>query len=84
MELVKKVDKKIKLCETPYDVAKNADALILATDWNEFKQIDFAKIKSTMKNPVLIDGRNLYDPETMSALGFTYQGIGRGNKNNHN
>lgn len=84
MDLVKKVDKKIKLCDNPYDVAKDADAIILATEWNEFKQIDFAKIKSVMKNPVIIDGRNLYDPETMKKLGFTYHGIGRGNKNNHN
>lgn len=83
MDLVKKVDKKIKLCDNPYDVAKDADALILATEWNEFKQIDFAKIKSAMKHPVIIDGRNLYDPDTMKKIGFTYHGIGRGNKNNH-
>jgi len=83
MDLVKKVDKKIKLFDNPYDVAKDADALILATEWNEFKQIDFAKIKSVMKQPVIIDGRNLYDPDTMKNIGFTYHGIGRGNKNNH-
>jgi UDPglucose 6-dehydrogenase len=83
MDLVKKVDKKIKLCDNPYEVAKDADALILATEWNEFKQIDFIKIKSAMKHPVIIDGRNLYDPDTMKKIGFTYHGIGRGNKNNH-
>ncbi len=51
----------------------------LATMWNEFKQIDFQKIKESMKQPVLIDGRNLYDPDTMKAMGFTYHGVGRGN-----
>ena len=79
MELVGKVDKRIELCENAYEVAKDADALVLATMWNEFKQIDFERIKSAMKQPVLIDGRNLYDPDTMKALGFIYHGVGRGN-----
>lgn len=79
MELVGKVDKRIELCDNAYEVAKDADALVLATMWNEFKQIDFQKIKESMKQPVLIDGRNLYDPDTMKAIGFTYHGVGRGN-----
>jgi UDPglucose 6-dehydrogenase len=79
MELVAKVDKRIELCDNAYDVAKDADALVLATMWNEFKQIDFQRIKTAMKSPVLIDGRNLYDPDTMKAMGFTYHGVGRGN-----
>ncbi len=83
MDLIGKVDKRITLCETPYQVAEGADALLLATEWNEFKQLDFSKIKATMKNAVLIDGRNLYDPATMKALGFAYHGIGRGSNNHH-
>ena len=71
--------KNVTLCETPYQVAENADALILATEWNEFKQLDFKKLRSLMKQSVILDGRNLWDPETLRALGFTYIGIGRGN-----
>lgn len=82
MDLVAKVDKRIQLCDSPYATAEGADALILATEWNEFKQVDFSKIKATMKTPILIDGRNLYDPETIKSLGFTYIGIGRGSWNN--
>jgi UDPglucose 6-dehydrogenase len=81
MDLVSRVDKRIQLCESPYAVAEGADALILATEWNEFKQVDFSKIKSTMKTAILIDGRNLYDPDTIKSLGFTYIGIGRGSRN---
>ncbi len=79
MELVAKMDKRIELCSSAYEVAKDADALVLATMWNEFKQIDFNKVKANMKQPILIDGRNLYDPETMRKLGFDYHGVGRGN-----
>ncbi len=79
MELVSKMDKRTHLCKTAYEAAEGADALILATEWNEFKQLDFARIKSLMKQAVLIDGRNLYDPTVMKQLGFTYRGVGRGN-----
>jgi UDPglucose 6-dehydrogenase len=48
------------------------------TDWNEFKQLDLGRIKAAMRRPVVVDGRNLYDPATMTALGFTYRGVGRG------
>lgn len=81
MELVAKVDKRIELCDNPYKAAEGADAIVLATMWNEFKQLDFARIHSLMKTPVLVDGRNLYDPDTMKALGFDYHGVGRGSKN---
>ena len=58
MELVGKFEKNIQLCENPYQVADGADALIMATMWNEFKQLDFSRIKASMKQPVVIDGRN--------------------------
>jgi hypothetical protein len=65
-------------CATPYDVAKRADALLIVTEWNEFKQLNFDKLKQLMRQPVILDGRNLYDPTVMAERGFVYQGIGRG------
>ena len=69
---------RVILCETPYKVAEGADALVVATEWNEFKQLDFARIKEVMRHPVLIDGRNIWDPDQMIEKGFDYFGIGRG------
>jgi len=78
MENASHILKNVKLCENPYQVAEDADALVLATEWNEFKQLDFKKLKTTMKQPVILDGRNLWDAETLKNLGFTYMGVGRG------
>jgi UDPglucose 6-dehydrogenase len=72
-----KVLPKVKLCETAYQVAEDADALLLATHWNEFKQLDFSRIFKIMRQPVLLDGRNLWDAEPLRALGFKYIGVGR-------
>jgi UDPglucose 6-dehydrogenase len=60
-----------------YAVAQDADALIIVTDWNEFRRLDLARIKEMMRRPVIIDGRNLYEPEQLRALGFVYKGVGR-------
>lgn len=60
-----------------YAAAKDADLLIVVTEWNEFKQLDLVKIKTLLKTPYLIDGRNIYEPEKAKALGFTYVGVGR-------
>jgi len=79
MEACRKILKKTTLCEDPYQVAEGVDALVLATEWNEFKQLDFKRIKGLMKQPFILDGRNLWDAETLRSLGFTYSGIGRGN-----
>ncbi len=68
----------VVLCEDPYQVAEDSDALVIATEWNEFKQLDLARIRELMRRPVIIDGRNIYEPEVMAALGFIYQGMGRG------
>jgi len=81
MENASKVLKNVTLCENPYQVAEKADALILATEWNEFKQLDFSKLKTLMSNPLILDGRNAWDPEKLHELGFTYMGIGLGNLN---
>ncbi len=79
MEVAKKaLGNLITFCNSPAEVAEGVDALVVATEWNEFKQLDMAAIKESMRQPVLIDGRNVYEPEKMKELGFTYRGIGRG------
>lgn len=72
------------LCDSPYEAVQNADALVLATEWNEFKQLDFDRIKNSMHQPVVVDGRNLWDPENMMNKGFWYYSVGRGNYNKEN
>lgn len=66
--------------EKPVAACENADALVVATDWREFKSPDFAVLKEKLRNPVIFDGRNLYDPQRMQTLGFRYFGIGRGER----
>jgi UDPglucose 6-dehydrogenase len=66
----------ITYCADPYEAATGADAVALITDWNEFKGVDFARVRDAMRRPVLLDGRNLYDPHEIAALGFTYCGVG--------
>lgn len=73
---------KISFCSTSYEAVEGADALILVTEWNEFRQADFKKIAKLLKQPVIFDGRNIYSPEMLTELGFTYYGIGRGAKKN--
>ncbi len=68
------------LCETPMDTLQNADALVVVTEWNEFRSPDFARIKSLLKEPVVFDGRNIYDPGLLSDSGFHYYAIGRGKR----
>ncbi len=77
MANAKRIITNVEFCDNVYDVAKGSDALIIITDWNEFKELDFKKIKKLMKNLIIIDGRNIYNPEKMRELGFTYVGIGR-------
>ena len=67
----------VDLCETPYQVAENVDALLLATHWNEFKQLDFIRLRKMMRQPIVMDGRNLWDAEPLRKLGFKYIGVGR-------
>src|SRR6266404_4440068 len=68
---------RIGICEKSYDALAGADALAIVTEWNEFREPDFAKMRSLMRAPVVFDGRNLYSPEQMRTLGFTYFSIGR-------
>src|SRR4051812_5698486 len=68
---------KVTYAETGYDALKGADALALITEWNEFREPDYERMKKLMKTPVVFDGRNIFKPETLRALGFTYYSMGR-------
>lgn len=70
-------DTPVTYCRDAYDAAEGCDALVLVTDWNEFKSLDLGRLRSAMRRPVLIDGRNLFEPAEMQRQGFVYQGIGR-------
>jgi len=80
MPNAKKVLKNITYCKDPYAVAKDCDCLLLLTEWNEFKKLNFKKLKSSMRHPVIFDGRNMYFNKDLESLGFEYYGIGRGVK----
>lgn len=79
MERAAEVLPQVTFCATAYDAAKEADALLIVTEWNEFKQLNWEKMARFMRRPIVVDGRNLYDPNEMAARGFTYWGVGRGN-----
>jgi UDPglucose 6-dehydrogenase len=68
----------VEMAENAYALAEGADALILVTEWNEFKNLDLERIRDTMNQPILIDGRNIYDPHLVREMGFLYMAIGRG------
>ena len=68
----------VQMFEDAYTMAEGCDALMVVTEWNEFKQLDLTKIKEALKTPAIFDGRNIYDPATMKGLGFNYRGVGRG------
>lgn len=67
----------LQLTESPYIAAKGADAVMLVTEWKQFRQPDFLRIRSSMRMPVIFDGRNIYEPSELAALGFIYHGVGR-------
>ncbi len=68
----------VTLCQDAYQVAEGADALVVVTEWNEFRHLDLARLRAAMRQPRIVDGRNMYDPEEMRTLGFDYRGMGRG------
>ncbi len=68
---------RIRLCARALEAVKGADALIVVTEWNEFREPEFEKLKARMRRPAVFDGRNIYNPQTVRALGFHYEGIGR-------
>ena len=78
METAKKIfENKISYANSPYEALKNADALILATEWNEFQNPDFEIIKSFLNEPVIFDGRNQYNEEMLKEKGFEYHCVGK-------
>jgi UDPglucose 6-dehydrogenase len=68
----------IAFAKSAYDAAHGADALLVLTDWEEFLSLDFVRLRSLLREPIILDGRNLYQPDEMHALGFLYFGVGRG------
>ncbi len=77
MEETQAVLPELEYGKDAYDVAKGADALVLATEWNQFRRLDLQRIKNLLKSPIFIDLRNVYDPDQMKRLGFNYCGVGR-------
>ena len=78
MDKARRIIKGVEFCEDAYAAAAGAEALVLVTDWNEFKQLDMARLKAAMAYPLFIDGRNIHDPEQLRRVGFEYYGVGRG------
>lgn len=77
MENAKTITKNVKFFDNQYETLKDADALIISTEWDEFRQPDFEKMKKLMRNHIIIDGRNIYDREEIESIGFKYAGVGR-------
>lgn len=67
----------VTFCKSPIEAAEGVHAVLLLTEWNEFKQLDLREIKKVMKSPFIFDGRNIYDPAAVKAMGFVYKGVGR-------
>ena len=77
MSKARNVLKNVSFGKNPYETAKGADCLMILTEWDEFKNLDLSKIKKLLSHPIVIDGRNIFDPVKMEKLGFTYKSIGR-------
>lgn len=78
MENAAAVTENVEFADSPYDAVQGADGVVLVTEWNEFRNLDLGRLKTLMSRPLLIDGRNLYDPEQLLELGFEYVGVARG------
>lgn len=78
MEVAAPLMPAVTMAPDPYTLAEGCDALMVITEWNEFKQLDLERIRQLMRQPYLFDGRNIYEPEVMKKLGFHYRGVGRG------
>lgn len=74
----KEVLDEVKFCRDAYAACKESDCLLIFTEWDEFKELDFLKIKKLLRRPIIIDGRNIYEPQKLKKMGFVYTGIGRG------
>jgi UDPglucose 6-dehydrogenase len=78
MEVASPLLPDVKMMPDPYSLAQGCDALVVMTEWNEFKQLDRPRLKDLMHRPIVYDGRNIYEPEEMAKYGFIYRGVGRG------
>jgi len=76
-EKAKKILRDVVYSNNPYQAVEKADILLILTEWNEFRQLDLKKIKKLMRQPIILDGRNIYEPEKVKKLGFKYLGVGR-------
>jgi UDPglucose 6-dehydrogenase len=77
MEVARPILPAVEMFDEPYKMAKGCDALMVITEWNEFKQLDLEKVKGLLKSAVIYDGRNIYDPKLMKEMGFVYRAVGR-------
>ena len=77
MENTRKILPDLTYCQDEYETAQGSDILVIATEWNQFRNLDLLKIKKLLKSPILFDLRNLYEPAALKSLGFTYEGVGR-------
>jgi UDPglucose 6-dehydrogenase len=72
-----KIIPEVKYCKDPYDTVKGVDAVVIVTEWNEFRNLDLDRIKSLLKSTFFFDLRNIYDPQKMREKGFQYYSVGR-------
>ena len=77
MENSRRILPDLTYCQDEYETAQGTDALVIATEWNQFRNLDLSKIKKLLKSPILLDLRNLYDPAALKSFGFIYEGVGR-------
>jgi len=77
MENTKKILPDLKYCQDEYETSKDANALVILTEWNQFRNLDLNRLKNLMNNPIIFDMKNLYEPEKVKQLDFEYYGIGR-------
>lgn len=78
MEIASAILPEVAMQPDPYTLAEGCDALVIVTEWNEFKQLDLLRLRGLVRQPIIVDGRNIYDPENLALLGFHYRGFGRG------
>lgn len=78
MDMAKTLLPEVEMMSDPYTLAMGCDALVVITDWNEFKQLDRPRLRDLMRQPIIYDGRNIYEPDEMAKYGFIYRGVGRG------
>jgi UDPglucose 6-dehydrogenase len=81
MEKAKAVLPDVTFVEDMNSVADGCDALVIATEWEEFKKLDLARVRAALSHPIIFDGRNLFDPQQMETMGFVYKSIGRSCRN---